>query len=654
MAGPRKTPLFFVSTVLLLSCLLGGCASQPVEPAPYQSTRDPGLEQSLADELKAINPEAVPFFQKGTSAMDAGDNDTAALMFQQVIAMAPNFSAAYRRLGSVDLSYPDRLEQAIALERKAVEIDSNSYNQGSLAWALLKRGTPSDEKEAFDLASAAVKLTPDDEFALVILMMTSGSLNNLPVLRQTSEHLLEVVPNQPFAHYYIGVLAAVDGKWEKAEQELLLSQRLGMPAEAVQSALNSGVTRNVLLIRFLRWGGVALVVWLLGLLALYLAGNLLSRATLRSLASPEPIVGTQLQPAERRIRSIYRLVITALSFYFYFSIPFVLLALIFVVGGAFYVFFLIGSIPIQLAVLLVIILFASLFATLRSLFIRRKDLPPGREVSRMDAPEVWSLAEQVARKMETRPVDAIFVTPFAGIAVNESGSLLRKLRDAGQRNLILGMGALQGLNQGELASILAHEYGHFNNRDTAGGDLAHQVYASLNQMAVGLQRSGAARFYNPAWLFVVAYQRIFLRVTQGASRLQELLADRFAVMAYGRTNFIEGLQKVIRQAIAFELHANFEIKRSLELNRPISNLYQLPVEEKLRGELENRFENSMKQKTSVYSSHPSPQERIDLIDRLRLPYSFDQDDHSPALELFPNPDELQQQLTAELMKLVKR
>jgi hypothetical protein len=38
---------------------------------------------------------------------------------------------------------------------------------------------------------------------------------------------------------------------------------------------------------------------------------------------------------------------------------------------------------------------------------------------------------------------------------------------------------------------------------------------------------------NPAWWFATGFYRIFLRVSQGAARLQEILADRRAAEAYG-------------------------------------------------------------------------------------------------------------------------
>jgi Zn-dependent protease with chaperone function len=215
------------------------------------------------------------------------------------------------------------------------------------------------------------------------------------------------------------------------------------------------------------------------------------------------------------------------------------------------------------------------------------------------------------------------------------------------------MGAIPGLTQGQLTAILAHEYGHFSNRDTAGGDLAHQVYASLIQMAQRLVHGGAAQIFNPVWLFVLGYQRIFLRITLGASRLQEVLADRYAAIAYGGQNFIEGLQSVIRQGIAFPLQADYEIRRSLELNHPIYNLYDLPPQEKLQGELEKQIEEVMSRTTSQYDSHPAPKERMELVECLRIPYSPVQDNRLPALHLFPNPEELQRELTSQVMKSIR-
>jgi Zn-dependent protease with chaperone function len=261
--------------------------------------------------------------------------------------------------------------------------------------------------------------------------------------------------------------------------------------------------------------------------------------------------------------------------------------------------------------------------------------------------------EDVARKLEVRPVDNIYVIPWAAISVNERGGILRKMFGTGKRNLLLGMAALQGLTQGQLAAILAHEYGHFSNRDTAGGNLAYQVGASLFQIGQQLRRSGAAVVFNPVWFVLSAYQRIFLRVTAGASRLQEILADRYAAIAYGSQNCIDGLKSMIRATIAFPLQANREVQKMIETKQPVLNLYQIPVENDLQGELEKQVEEVMRRPTGPFDSHPAPQERFALLDRLHVPYTFLQDNPAPALHLFPNPEGLQRELTAEIMKGVR-
>jgi Zn-dependent protease with chaperone function len=250
-------------------------------------------------------------------------------------------------------------------------------------------------------------------------------------------------------------------------------------------------------------------------------------------------------------------------------------------------------------------------------------------------------------------MDSIHITPWVDIAVNEKGSLLQKMRGAGQRNLLLGMGVLPGLTQAQFAAILAHEYGHFSNQDTAGGNLAYQAYASLDELAKQLIRGGAARVYNPVWLFVMGYQRIFLRVTRGASRLQEVLADRYAALAFGSKNFREGLQNTARRTVEFQLGANLEIKRCFDLKQPVSNLYNLPAQPELQGETDRQVNEIMQRRTQDYDSHPALKERIEWVERLQLPDSAQLENERPALELLPNADELQREMTGRLLKNIK-
>jgi Zn-dependent protease with chaperone function/Tfp pilus assembly protein PilF len=631
--------------LVLLSLLFTSCAGQDLVSTgtPLQSTRDLHLEATIEASLAKINPEAVQVYRDATTALDAGDYETSKRLYEQVIIMAPDFSTAYRRLGYIE-NENNNTNKSIEMLRKAVALEPNGYNQSALAMSLLTRNTSADIAEAFDLASAAAEALPDDEQAITAWLMAAFYMQNIDTLRQADARLLQIAPNSRIAHYFSGLIAADDGRWEKSERELLLSQQLGMPSEAIQDVLGTGIARNAMIFRSIRWGAFATAAWLVGLG--FIIGNILSKATLKAIGTQQTFIEMQVKPQELRIRSIYRVVIGILSLYFYVSIPFVILLIFLLVGGAFYFFLSVGTIPIQIAVILLIILFGSLIAILRAVFSRQKYTPAGRELSRMDAPELWTMVENVARKLSIQPVDTIIATPFAEIAVNERGSIIKKMRGAGKRTLLIGIGAISALTQGQLAAILAHEYGHFSNRDTAGGNLAHQVYASLIQMAQRLAKSGAARIFNPAWLFVLGYERIFLRVTQGASRLQEILADRYAAMAYGSSNLIEGLQNLIRQAIVFPIQAESEIKSAIEYHRTVVNIYDLQMTAELERDCDEKYNETMLRNTSKYDSHPAPKDRINLIEKLHIPYSPVYDNPASALQMFPNPTALQQEMTA--------
>src|SRR4029079_12221765 len=131
---------------------------------------------------------------------------------------------------------------------------------------------------------------------------------------------------------------------------------------------------------------------------------------------------------------------------------------------------------------------------------------------------------------------------------------------------------LEGMRLGPLKAVLAHEYGHLTNRDTAGGGFALAGRRSLHTMAQSLASSGAAAWYNPAWLFLNGFYRVFLRISQGASRLQEVLADRWAVFAYGADAFEAGLRHVIERSVRFDAHVGATINEVVKQKLPLANL----------------------------------------------------------------------------------
>jgi Zn-dependent protease with chaperone function len=637
----RTCGIAIVCLLLIVTSLLPAAAQESQEPPG----RDPAFEQEIYDRLGQIAPGAVPIFQEATRVMDAGDLEAARQGYEQVLALAPGFPDALRRLSYLEQQLGET-EAALQHVEAAFAADPSPYNQSALARALLATEDPKHYADAFFHAQDAAQALPEDPEVQVALLWAALEYKDSDTIREASSKLTQLVPDYPVGHFYAGLSSAEDGKWEEAEEQLLVAQELGMPPAAVQEALDAGIRTQARMRRWLRWAGYGLVAWVVGLVLLFLVGTLLSKMTLAAVRHTQTSAEFEIGPGERLVRSVYRLVIAITSLYFYLSIPLLILIVLAVALGILYLFFVVGRIPVRLALFIGLAALYTLYAIVRSLFVRVKESEPGRPLTQEEAPHLWSLTKDVAGRLDTRPIDAIYITPATDIAVTERGGTWKKLRGQGQRFLILGLGALPGMTQGQFQAILAHEYGHFSHRDTAGGDLAHRVHAALVHMAYGLAASGQARWYNPAWLFVNGFNRIFLRITLGASRLQEILADRYAAMAFGVENFVSGLKHVIHQGLAFPVQVTTEIETALEQARDLHNLYALPPldDEEQIDQLEEIEAEIMSRPTSPYDSHPAPSERIVLLEQLP---EVDKVAERPALvwHLLPDAEELQAEMT---------
>lgn len=616
--------------------------------------RDPAYEQEIYDRLEQINPAAVTVFRQATFDMDRGNFVAARQGFEQVLDMAEDFPDAARRLSSVEIALGD-VVSALSHAELAYAADPNAYNRSSLAYALLATGLPVNLGPSLEHAQGAADQLPDDPFAQYVLALSAYANEEVEALDGASQAMMRLFPDDPLGHFFAGIVAVEQERWLDAEAALLRAQELGMPAEDVQAVLDSGLRAQARIQRGLRWGGYGLAGWAGGLVLLFVAGQLLSSATLRTVTRVRQVGQEAVSALERVLRAVYRAVITLTSAYFYVSIPLLIMLVIGLTAAVYYLFFVIGRIPLRLAFLIGVAALYTIYAIVRSILARVEGGDPGRPLTRDEAPRLWSVCEEVAKRLRTDPIEAVFITPGTGIGVLERGGALAQVRGAGTRTLLLGLGALPGMTQGQFRAILAHEYGHFAHRDTAGGKLAQRVKLSINQLALRLALAGQARLYNPAWLFVNGFYRIFLRVTLGASRLQEILADRYAALAYGSQEMADGLRHIIGQSLAFNLQVSQEIGKAQQAQRQLSNLYTLPPLEP--GSQQDAYEAElaklMERPTSVYDSHPAPKQRLELLAQIqaRSPSYGDED---PVWELIPRAEALQQEMTEQVRGELER
>jgi Zn-dependent protease with chaperone function len=146
---------------------------------------------------------------------------------------------------------------------------------------------------------------------------------------------------------------------------------------------------------------------------------------------------------------------------------------------------------------------------------------------------------------------------------------------------------------------------------------------------------------------------VFLRISQGASRLQEILADRWAAFTYGSRAFEEGLRHVIEQSVRFDARAGATLQDMAA--QPVSNLYQhQPASPVAEAEVEKAIREVLNRAASPYDSHPSPAERTRWVRALGARGSVQSaDDASEAWTLFEDRAAIEQRMTGHVRAMVE-
>ncbi len=565
---------YILKLLIFLSILL----VFPFMGSSQYRSRDVKKELAIEKQLSAIDASAAPLFKAGTKAMDSGNLKLADSLYSLVMKKTPEFDPMLRRLGGIRF-HLGRTQEGMDICAKAVQLNESAYNLLSLAncyYGLYKGNDPVSPQlyMAVNLIKKAMLLPDGTEIDFpVILGEIAQKQNDIVNFRLATKLLVRDYPDEMITHFYSALLSAYDKEWGMAKEEIMKAQEKGLDPHIVSSFLASGVESEVHkrdLIKFLIW---IVIAWILGIIILFLLGKLLSGYTLRLLEkefTEEDAAGT-----EKFLLRIYRFLINTGGIYYYISLPFILLLVVAVVGGLFYVFLMVGRIPIQLMLIITVGSGFTIYGMVRSLLVRIKYKDPGRELKYEEAPGLFELTREVAQSLGTRAVDEIRITPFTDLAVYERGTWKEKLRDEGERVLIIGTGILKDFKTDDFRSVLAHEYGHFSNRDTAGGEVAIRVQNDMVKYFFALQAAGQNVWWNVAFQFLRLYNYIFMQISYGATRLQEVLADRVAARTYGPVAFQNGLTYVVKRSIEFNKYAGNEIDEANDSNRPYQNLYEM-------------------------------------------------------------------------------
>jgi Zn-dependent protease with chaperone function len=536
---------------------------------------------------------------------------------------------------------------------QAVEIERSPENLISLAESLLMGirggGTPAImQQRALDLAKEAAAAHPahDDPEYEGVVAQAALALHKQDEFRTAVGHLMHTYPRDPRSHYFDAIRSAVEGDWIGAEREIKQAESLGLSHEIAQRFLESGVHRRALVQRVTRLSFGVILAWIGGLLALLAAGRYLSSRTLRTIEAADSEEPTA---HELQLRGVYRTLIRISGAYYYLSLPFVVVSVLAIAAGIVYLFLLLGRLPIGFLLTIVIGALVTVYKMVQSIFVRLPREDPGRTLREDEAPGLWAVVRTVADTVGTRPVDEIRLTPGTEMAVYERGTARDRSDDRGNRVLVLGTGLLNGFSQGPFCAVLAHEYGHFSHRDTAGGDIALRVRQDMMKFAVAMVQNRQAVWWNVAFQFLRLYSFLFRRISHGATRLQEVLADRLAARHYGSDHFETGLRHVIARHVEFTFALKTAIQQAVEARRTLQNIYVLPAAHS--PEIDAAIAGAIDRPTTEDDTHPGALDRFRLVAGIHGARATPVG--GPVWDLFTAPESVMNEMTEVISRHVR-
>lgn len=294
------------------------------------------------------------------------------------------------------------------------------------------------------------------------------------------------------------------------------------------------------------------------------------------------------------------------------------------------------------------------YPVLRVVFLTRRRTDDGEQpgvlLTRERQPALWALVDRIAERTGVRGPAEIRLVPEVNAGVREETRMLGLV--PGPRHLVIGAPLLIGLTEGELESVLAHEFGHYSNRDvklaavTVAGRRAvlhtigglhrhadqHKAEEAAKLAAKAEKRLAKGRKPSPAEatggvdralakLFTL-YAKLYFRVSEAVGRRQEYAADRVAAQLAGRDATASALRRlpVLDSAQGFYLSRYATIGWDAGLLPPPGQVYggllHLLSDPERRKELAEFALEPPAEQPDPYDSHPPIDRRIAAIEAL--------------------------------------
>jgi Zn-dependent protease with chaperone function len=261
-----------------------------------------------------------------------------------------------------------------------------------------------------------------------------------------------------------------------------------------------------------------------------------------------------------------------------------------------------------------------IWAVLRGLFtIERAGnrTEPGLAVSPEEQPALWALVRRLADEVGTRPPDEIRFVLMVNAAVTEQTRWLG-LRSV-RRQMLIGVPLLAGLTKAELQAVLAHELGHYGNKDTRLGGITYAGMATISHAVANLAASRGYVQRALAWGFS-KYRQLYFLVCRAVCRRQELDADQIAARLAGRAAAADCLRAMPGLLVAWQVFMRHYVTVAWDAGylpeEVMAGFVTLLADPDRRHQFEELRAAPQAEEISKYDSHPPTERRIALIEAL--------------------------------------
>jgi Zn-dependent protease with chaperone function len=265
---------------------------------------------------------------------------------------------------------------------------------------------------------------------------------------------------------------------------------------------------------------------------------------------------------------------------------------------------------------------ATMFLLILSLRVRDRAEPPGRTLSREEAPRFHELVEEARRVAGIGPVGEIRLTgtPSLGVTRVFRGGIIYTRP---VKVLVVGLPYLRSLTVPELESILLHEFAHFVGQDVDRGEEMATIESRLGNLRAALDRTTLLRWGNPVYLWVRAYGWLFTVATASIRRRQELAADALAAERCGPLAYSRALLKAASvRKLFFRVAARRVVAAAKDGGPPPANVY-LEFRRGIRAMSPEDRRRALREvreaPEAAHSTHPPLAARLERLGRLHVP-----------------------------------